>query len=205
MARGMLSLLAGVAAFALGAPAASATPAQIEFGGVTFNPNDVTVDFVPGENTFEWNRNDPNPEFHSITANGGSFGIGTGDFTDFDLRASAGTYPYYCELHGSGGEGPMAGQVAVRPIAGEVGDDGFEVIWAHGSTETGGSFATRWKKQGQNKWKTWQAFTEAKHKEFGQNDKPTDVKPGKTYLIQVRSSGPGSSKWSPSLSVPVKP
>jgi len=44
---------------------------------VAATPSEVTVDFVPGENTFEWNRNDPNPDFHSVTAVGGSFGTGS--------------------------------------------------------------------------------------------------------------------------------
>ena len=117
---------------------------------------------------------------------------------------SAGTYPYYCVNHG-GGAGVMNGVVAVRPIAGEINVDDFDVIWAGQGTQTGTSFASRWKKLGQNKWKVWHNPIEAKHKGFGANDNPTDVKPGKTYLIQVRSSIPGSSKWSPKLSVTVEP
>ncbi len=53
---------------------------------------------------------------------------------------SAGTYPYYCINHGSGG-GPMTGQVAVRPIVGEINVDDFDVIWAGQGTQTGTSFA----------------------------------------------------------------
>lgn len=204
MRRGMLYLTTGVAAVGLWAPPASATPTQIEFGSNYFNPNDVTVNFFPGENTFEWNRNDASKNFHSITAKGGSFGIGPSGFGDFNLKVSAGTYPYYCVNHGQGA-GPMQGQVAVRPIVGVINSDEFDVIWAGGGTQTGSSFTTRWKKQGQRRWKDWHNFIEAKHKVFGANDKPTHVKLHKTYLIQVRSSGPGSSKWSPSLSVTVEP
>jgi plastocyanin len=201
MGRGMAVALAALGVLASWAPTASAAPTQIEFGGNSFTPNDVTVDFAPDENTFEWNRNEPVAKtYHSITAKGGSFGIGPGDFTDFDLRASAGTYPYYCINHGAGGNGPMAGQVAVRPTMGEKTTDGFDVIWADGDTETGSSFATRWKRPGRPGWKSWQPSTEATHREFGLNDKPVDVKPGKIYWIRVRSSGPGSSKWSPTLS-----
>ena len=124
------------------APAASAAPTQIEFGSNYFNPNDVTVNFFPGENTFEWNRNDASENFHSITAKGGSFGIGPGGFGDFNLKVSAGTYPYYCVNHGQGA-GPMQGQVEVRPIAGEINVDDFDVIWAGQGTQTGTSFASR--------------------------------------------------------------
>ena len=59
---------------------------------------------------------------------------------------------------------------------GEINADDFDVIWAGQGTQTGGSFATRWKKQGQSKWKDWQISIEAKHKVFGANDNPTDVK-----------------------------
>ena len=204
MGRGIAVTFAALGVLACWAPAASATPTQIEFGSNYFNPNDVTVDFVPGENTFEWNRNDASKNFHSITARGGSFGIGPGGFGDFNLRMSAGTYPYYCVNHGQGA-GPMQGQVAVSPIVGVINSDDFDVIWAGGGTQTGGSFATRWKKQGQSKWKDWHNFIEAKHKVFGANDNPTHVKLHKTYVIQARSSGPGSSKWSPKLSVTVEP
>ena len=204
MGRGTAVGLAALGVLACWAPAASAAPTQIEFGGALFTPNDVTVDLVPGENTVEWNRNEPVAKtYHSITSNGGNFGIGPGGFTDFDLKMSAGTYPYYCINHGSGGA-PMTGQVAVRPIVGEINADDFDVIWAGQGTQTGGSFHTRWKKQGQSNWKDWKTFSN-KHKVFGINDNPTDVKPGKTYVIRVLSSSPGTSKWSPSLSVTVEP
>src|SRR5687768_3530238 len=117
-------------AMALGTPIAAAAPTQIEFGGSSFTPNDVTVGFIPGENTVEWNRDEPVAKtYHSITSNGGSFGIGPGGFTDFDLRMSAGTYPYYCVNHGSGGAG-MVGVVAVRPTLTGGDNDTYHVIWA---------------------------------------------------------------------------
>jgi len=204
MGRGITVALAALGALACWAPVASAAPTQIDFGFNYFNPDDVTVDFVPGENTVEWNRIEQPGIYHSITANGGSFQTGPSGFTDYDRRISAGTYPYYCVNHG-GNAGVMDGVVAVRPITGEINADDFDVIWAGQGTQTGTSFASRWKKQGQTKWKIWHSSIEAKHRAFGANNNPTDVKPGKTYLIQVRSSIPGSSKWSPKLSVTVEP
>jgi len=200
MRRGML-VLAAAAAFGLGAPAASAAPTEITFGGISFTPNDVTVNFVPGENTFEWNRDEPVAKtFHSVTSTGGNFGVGPSSFTDFDLRASAGTYPYYCVNHGSGGSGPMAGVVAVRPIVTGADNDSYDVVWADGGTQTGSTFEARWKKDGQDKWKRWSSF-ESNGRTFGQQDKPTDVKQNKTYLLQIRSRFPGTSKWSPKLTL----
>lgn len=200
MRRGMLGF-AAIAALAVGAPVASAAPTEITFGGISFTPNDVTVDFVPGENTFEWNREEPvGKTFHSVTSTGGSFGIGPSGFTDFDLRASAGTYPYYCVNHGSGGSGPMAGVVAVRPIVTGGDSDSYDVVWADNGTQTGTTREVRWKKEGQSKWKRWGSF-DGNGRTFGQHDKPTDVKPNKAYLVQVRSMFPGTSKWSPKLIV----
>ena len=201
MRRGIVCLGMAAVAAAAYSPVAAATPTEIEFGGVSFNPAEVTVDFVPGENTFEWNRNDPEPAFHSITAKGGSFGSGApSGIQEFDLRVSAGTYPYYCINHGGGGSGPMAGVVAVRPILGLSDDDSHEVIWSDSGTQTGSTFEVRWKREGQRRWKRWGSF-DASSRVFGKKDNPTEVKPAATYLIQARSMFPGASKWSPKLTI----
>ena len=200
MKRGSFGLTVAIGALVLCTAPAAAAPTEIEFGlSQGFLPRDVSVDFVPGENTFEWNRNDPGPDFHSVTSDGGNFGTGTANgFTEFDLRASAGTYPYHCTLHGFPGGGGMAGTVAVRPIFTGSTDDSYDIVWAGDGTATGSTFDARWKRQGQPGWKTWGSF-QGDGRTFGRKDKPTEVKPNKTYLIQVRSRTPGKSKWSPAL------
>jgi plastocyanin len=195
----MLYLAVG-AAVAIAAPAASAAPTQIEFGSNFFDSDDVTVDFVPGENTFEWNRNDLSKNYHSITSVDGYFGIGPGGFSDFDLRASAGTFKYYCTNHGANGTG-MVGTVAVRPIAESVTADSFDVIWADNDSTTGFERTIRWKVKGKDGWNTWFTRTDANDKLFGKKDRPVDVKPGKAYLLQVRADGVDPSAWSPKLEV----
>ena len=206
MRAGLSFILSALATFAFAAMPATAAPAEIEFGlTIGFSPDDVTSDFVAGEPTFEWNRNDPGPDYHSVTSDGGLFATGNASgFTQFELAASAGTYPYHCELHGFKGGGGMSGVVRVRPVGTPAGQGATGITWADDGTTTGTKYDARYKREGQSRWKEWLRKSDKTEGEFADGNGRLKLKSGKTYLIQVRSSGGGgTSKWSPSLSVDV--
>lgn len=98
-----------------GTPAQSAT---VDILDNNFSPNAVVV-AVGGTVTFHW----VGTNGHSVTPNGSpSFSPTAGvSFPPKDLTvtfATAGTYNYYCIIHGSsdgyGGQGNMIGSVTVR-------------------------------------------------------------------------------------------
>lgn len=156
------------------------------------------------------------PSFHWGTAGSGnphnvrqdaklfrSGGLTTGPI-NYTISASAGTYHYYCELHGSPAGG-MAGVVKVRPIS-SLAPTGnpFTVTWADSGTNTGKAFDVRYK-VGTGAFKIWKNDTSAFKGVFGQNMQPVPVMLGKTYGFQVRSEQAADhskfSGWSPTLSV----
>jgi hypothetical protein len=201
MREGYVGLLLAVAAFGCTAGAASAEPIQIEFGNAFFAPGDVTSDFVQGS-TFEWNRIDPGPDYHSVTSDDGLFDSGNpSGFTQFDLVASAGAYPYHCQLHGLPGGG-MAGVVRVKPVASVTDAGTFRVTWADTETTTGRRYDARYKRQGRAGWEQWLRGSTKTSGEFADGNGRLVLRSGKTYLVEVRSKGGGSqSGWSPPLSV----
>jgi plastocyanin len=120
------------------------------------------------------------------------------------ICASAGTFHYYCENHGSA-SGGMDGRLRVVPnVEGDVGSDRFRVRWGQGLDHTGDRFDVRFR-VGDGRWKDWRKDTRKDEKTFGRNDNPVDVKPNRTYSFKVRSQkGPNDNKvsgFSPKLTV----
>jgi plastocyanin len=155
--------------------------------------------------SFQWTRaGSGNP--HNVRQDAGLFRSGNpaaGPFS-FTISASAGTYHYYCEIHGSP-TGGMDGVVKVRPAfnAAPAGNP-FTLIWADPSTNTGKAFDVRYK-VGSGAFKTWKTDTTQFQAVFGRNMKPVPVMPGTRYQFQARSEQAGNhsrvSSWSPSLTV----
>jgi plastocyanin len=119
----------------------------------------------------------------------------------YTTSLSAGTYHYFCEVHGSRRDG-MDGIVRARPYAIPVDTASFTVYWAY-DLETGDQFDVRYR-VGKRKFKTWHSNTALKSDTFG-NGNPINVVGGKTYTFQARSelsTNPNRrSGWSPKLVV----
>ena len=127
----------------------------------------------------------------------------------FDVQASAGTYHYYCEHHGSA-SGGMDGVIKSKPRKSDVppgpGLDEFEITWAY-DTDTGDRFDVQYRVNGGD-WRNWKNDTANFSGIFGHNDRPLDVQDGNTYTFRVRTEKSSNvdvrrSRWSPKLSVEI--
>lgn len=155
--------------------------------------------------SFHWARaTSGNP--HNVRQDAGLFRSGnltTGPI-NFSISASAGSFHYYCELHGSPAGG-MDGVVKVRPVFNPAPTGNpFTVIWADSATNTGKAFDVRYK-VGTGAFKIWKNDTSQFKAIFGQSMKPVPVVLGTTYQFQVRSEQASNhskfSGWSPTLTV----
>ncbi len=182
-------LLVVVIALALPAHAAAQLPTQeVQTGDDFFTPENVSFD--AGSTFVHWAWNTTN--LHNVRQDDRIFYSGalaqSGDFT---VAPSAGTFGYYCELHGFEGGG-MAGEIKAKPT-GTVSGNRAEIIWANPDTNTGTQFDVR-QKVGKKKPKV----VEEKTREFGGSFK---LKPGKNQF-EVRSrQGKAASDWSPKLNL----
>jgi plastocyanin len=105
--------------------------------------------------------------------------------TMFERVFSAGTFHYYCEVHGSP-SGGMDGKVRVRPLVQSSGVPGvFSVIWAAG-TKTGKAFDVQYRVDG-GPWIDWKTDTKRLARRFGANDRPVAVEPEHSYEVRARS------------------
>lgn len=200
----------------LALPAAALAAAEITVGDNFFRPDAVSADVSPaGETTFHWEWGPAglgSANLHNVNQDDRLFRSGAPKRTgSYDLTASAGTYHYYCEVHGFPGGG-QDGTLKVRPVVFPVAarDGGavssgaapvFDVRWASDQTETGDRYDVRYRVKGK-KWRTWKEDTEQPSAIFGANG-PVPAKAGKTYEIKARSQkGKGEKKRS-SFSPPV--
>jgi plastocyanin len=127
---------------------------------------------------------------------------------DFLRHPSAGTFPYYCELHGNKGGLGMSGKLRVPPdFISLKGGNVFGLAWATKDTNTGNQFDVQYRVE-DGKWKYWKKNTSMHEGVFGNNDKPVNVRPGKNYKIRARSEKASNPKkkhsgWSPVVSFGV--
>ena len=122
----------------------------------------------------------------------------------YELNVSAGTFPYYCEVHGGPGGAGMSGKIHVAPVVeGSPTTSGIELTWADVSSETGDAYDVRYRVDGRN-WRIWKNDTPHFGGTFGAGGHPIVLKTGHTYKFQVRSekgSNPDRrSDWSPTRS-----
>ena len=162
-----------------------------------------TRNFSDGR-SFRWTNGGGTGNPHNVRQDDRLFSSGglTDGPINFSIRASAGSYHYFCTLHGTRDLG-MPGVVKVRPIrfsgsqSGEIG-----VRWANSNTNTGSRFDVRYKVD-QGRWKTWKNDTASFRAFFGRNDRPVNYRPNRhNYKIKVRSERKKVSKrsdWSPAL------
>ncbi len=125
----------------------------------------------------------------------------------FSFSPSAGTYHYYCEEHGTK-RGGMDGTLKVKPEVGPADIDGFIVTWGDPSVAGTVRHDVQYK-IGNGKWKDWVRNETDLGAEFGADDEPVDVKPGKTYRFRARTekvSNPDKrSDFSPAAKHTVDP
>jgi plastocyanin len=150
-----------------------------------------------------WSRGSPSREGHNVRADGELFRSGpvTPGPIDYTRRFSAGSFRYYCEIHGSpAGESErgMVGYVRAKPSVAR-GPSGipFTVRWATRDTNTGSTFDVQYR-IGARSWRTWKANTRSYSGVFGRDGRPVQVRAGTRYSFRARSQkDSGTSDWSP--------
>lgn len=199
-----------VAALALAVPASAGVPQTVGVEDDVFDP-DITNQGVTLSVTWEWADDVVNE--HNVRQDDRLFRSGnpTDDPAEsFELFPSAGTYHYYCEVHGSQAGG-MDGKLRVSPIFAPLkrrGGEAFSILWAADlpGFATGDQFDVQYKVD-DGKWKYWKKNTSKRGGSFGKNGKPVSIKPGKQYKVRVRSEKSSNPKrrsgWSPSVSFGV--
>jgi plastocyanin len=136
---------------------------------------------------------------HNVREDGQLFRSGdpTSGLIDFPVVFSAGTFHYYCEVHGSE-VGGMDGLVRI-PVRFNAAPDGlpFTVVWATDTTETGSIYDVQFR-VGSGDWRRWKRDTTAFSGRFGRNRSPVRVRDGVRYRFRARSQeGTADSRWSP--------
>jgi plastocyanin len=162
----------------------------------SFEPSDIgnqvgdTVRwFNDGATTFPHNVREDGELFRSGDPTSGSI--------DFSVIFSAGTFHYYCEVHGSEAGG-MAGFVRI-PVRVRQAPDGlpFTVRWAAETSETGSVYDVQFR-VGQGDWRNWRTDTTSLSGIFGRNRNPVRVRDGVLYRFRARSQEANeSSRYSP--------
>jgi plastocyanin len=120
---------------------------------------------------------------------------------DYSVTVSAGTFPYYCEVHGGPGGAGMAGVVRVRPVVrGGPSGPAFTVIWGAKGSDVGNVYDIQYRKGRNGAWKKWFDDVAKIRGMFGKNESPIpkDRIRG-VFFFRARSAfaGVGVSDWSP--------
>jgi plastocyanin len=157
--------------------------------------------------TVEWRWGDTIKRDHNVREDHAIFfsGPATDDPMEmFRRRFSAGSFHYYCVVHGSS-QGGMAGTVKARLLRKDVSGPPFRIIWAATDTNTGGAYDVRFRVGG-GPWRTWKTDISRFSGVFGQNGNPVEVQPNRMYRFQARSQKQPDtpvavSGWSPRLTV----
>lgn len=150
-----------------------------------------------------WSRGAPSREGHNVRADGGLFRSGsvTRGPIDYTRTFSAGSFRYYCEVHGAPAGEPsegMVGYVRVAPkVTREPSGPPFTVKWATDDTNTGGAFDVQYR-VGHRRWRSWKSNTSSFSAVFGRSGSPVGIQSGKIYSFRARSRKDYSaSDWSP--------
>jgi plastocyanin len=165
-----------------------------------FSPDGVTKTVGTGGIHWQWSG-----VFHNVRQDSRLFrsGPATSAPHSFDVVPSAGSFHYYCEVHGSR-TGGMDGTLKIRPQIFNKTPTSFGVKWSPGTGDTGGKFDVRYRVNG-GTWKAWKNDTTTAQGTFGLNGKPVVLRSGHTYDIQARSEKSTdtskSSGWSPTARV----
>ncbi len=200
---GAAALLA-IPALAFGRATTAVTVAPND--SLTFGPKTVTKNVGAGAIHWQWGTSGTTIAAHNVRQDDKLFYSGrltNSKPAGYTITPSAGSFHYYCELHGSR-SGGMAGTIKIKPTIYNQTTSSFGVRWSPGTTQTGNAFDVRYRVDG-GAWKTWKSHVTAAKAVFGANSKPVRVKPKHTYEIQARSEKSSNlskrSGWSPSARV----
>src|SRR3989442_9526651 len=156
-ARRALTLAALVIALAVPTLAFGRVATQIQVKDNAFSPQAPALRTFQHGASFQWQRAGGSFGTHNVRQDDRLFRSGnvTAGPINYTISASAGSYHYYCELHGSRAGG-MAGAVKVRPTfnAAPVGNP-FTVIWADSAPNTGKAFDVRYRIGTAGTWHIW--------------------------------------------------
>jgi len=200
-------LLIGVAAALLAVPSVTfggnLATVTVEAGGLDqFGPKTLTKRFGTGSILWRWDADGTTSIAHNVRQDDKLFYSGpptASNPSGFTVSPSAGTYHYYCEVHGSP-NGGMDGTIRVQPLIQNKTATRFQVEWANGLGETGNAYDVRYRVD-LGPWQIWKNDIVAKGALFGYHDQPVNIAPGHTYDIQVRSEKKADpskvSDWSP--------
>lgn len=190
------ALLVAVVVVPVGAGAATT---QVTVKDSAFKPDVVRV-AVGG--SVQWIWAEGNRETHNVREEGEIFSSGSpmSASDPFKRVFSAGTFYYYCEVHGFNSpkmDGFVKVPVTIAPAPAGV---AFTVKWASGVTNTGSKFDVQYR-IGSGKWKTWKKDVASPSAVFGAKGAPVTVAPGQRYSFRARSqSGRAVTRWSPAKS-----
>ena len=190
MKRGVLVVLA-VALLVPASANAQGGVTEIETGDDFFDPENVSAEV--GTGSFHWQWGPPSTlNDHNVRQDDKLFFSGpvalTGDFT---ITPSAGTFDYYCELHGQPDGLGMAGELKIKPTATKGGKKAV-ITWATEQSDTGTQYDVQ-RKVGSKDPKIVVEKTTDLFGEF-------KLKSGKKYQFRVRSRrGNNTSDFSPKL------
>jgi len=167
---------------------------------LAFSPKSVTKTVGAGAITWQWNGFSHNVRQDVKLFYSGQLASAPHSFS---VIPSAGSFHYYCELHGSR-TGGMNGTIKIRPQIFNKTANSFGVRWSTGSRDTGGKFDVRYRVDG-GAFKVWKNDVTATQATFGAGNAPVQVAPGHTYDIQARSEKASNtsqaSDWSPAARV----
>ncbi|MEK6326989.1 MAG: hypothetical protein AABM66_05600 [Actinomycetota bacterium] len=203
----LTAIVVGLLAFP---SAASAVATEIQVDDNFYAPDNPPTRNLATGASFHWQDAPSSGNPHNVRQDFTLFNSGalTNGTINFSIRASAGSYHYYCTLHGST-SGDMDGVVRVRPVfaAAPTGLP-FTVTWGltgTSGTTTGNQFDVQYRVGTSATWKFWRNDVAARSGVFGQNNQPVQVLSGRTYQFRARSqksSAPNQpSGWSPILQV----
>jgi plastocyanin len=195
-----------VPALAFGGPTATTTVTVEPSHSNSFAPANVTSTVGAGSIHWQWDTNGHTQGDHNVRQDDKLFFSGRATNSKpagFTVVPSAGSFHYYCELHGTP-QGGMVGVIKVRPQIINKTATSFGVVWSPGSNQTGNAFDVRYRVDG-GKWTAWKNHTAGAKASFGLNGAPVTVRPGHTYDIQARSEKSSDltkrSDWSPTARV----
>jgi plastocyanin len=190
-------LLAGfLSLVVLPIPSVASPTKQVAVGDNFYKPRSLSVRVG---DAVHWASTRNSFDLHNVRQDRRVFTSGQPSSTvNFTRRFSAGSFHYYCTLHGSA-SGGMEGTVRV-PVTIDAAPQGlpFTVQWGSKATNTGAEFDVRYR-IGTGRWRKWTENTTAFQRAFGKLRKPVKLIAGRTYSFKARSqkSSQQQSRWSP--------
>lgn len=183
-----IGLAAALAFGALTGTAQAGGGAAIEFGDSYFAP-ETAGPFSVQDDSREGNWVAAGDPFlrHNVREDSNLFRSGRPNMDEsFQEDISAGTWHYYCDIHGTA-FGGMGGSISVIPRIMAASETTVDVVWADSVAKTGDAYRVEWRVQGQSNWKIWRKATKKRSLEFGSDADPVVTRADKAYELRVRS------------------